>query len=146
MTVLDNARLNQEEALSFAQPQFVERRVWNNIFAVIIIGVALSALAAGFRFTLGLALGGGLAILNYRWLQSSLRDVLGAGSKKAPPGTILKFIVRWLVVAAIGWAANETGYFEGAGILAGLFTPAIAIMIEAGYVTTRTIAARNGEL
>ncbi|MEK6301227.1 MAG: ATP synthase subunit I [Acidobacteriota bacterium] len=142
---MDSAPFSQEEPLPFTQPQFVERRVWVNIFAVIIIGVAVSALAADSRFTLGLALGGGLAILNYRWLQSSLRDVLGAGLAKTPPGTILKFVVRWLVVAAIGWAANETGYFEGAGILAGLFTPAIAIMIEAGYVTARTIAARNGE-
>jgi len=145
MTVLDSARSTHDETLPFAKPQFVERRVWGNIFAVIFIAVAVSALAADFRFTLGLALGGALAILNYRWLQSSLRDVLKAGSAKAPPGTIIKFVVRWLVVAAIGWAANETGYFEGAGILVGLFTPAIAIMIEAGYVTTRTIAARNGE-
>jgi hypothetical protein len=124
---------------------FVERRVWGNILAVIIIGVAVSATAADFRFTSGLALGGALAILNYRWLQSSLRDVLGTGSVKTPPGTILKFVVRWLVVAATGWAANKTGYFEAAGILVGLFAPALAIMIEAAYVTARTIAARNGE-
>ena len=145
MSALDSAPLSHKEDLPFTRPEFVERRVWHNIVVVIVAAVAITALAADFRFTLGLALGGALAILNYRWLRSSLRDVLGTGSTKAPPGTMLKFVVRWLVVASVGWAANETGYFEGAGILAGLFTPAIAIMIEAGYVTTRTIAARNGE-
>ena len=145
MTFLDSARLGHGEPLPFTEPQLVERRVWGNILAVNIVGIAISALAADFTFTLGLALGGALAILNYRWLQSSLRDVLVAGSAKTPPGTLIKFVVRWLVVAAIGWGANQTGYFEGAGILVGLFTPALAIMIEAGYVATRTITARNGE-
>ena len=145
MTFLDSARLGHGEPLPFTEPQLVERRVWGNILAINIIGIAISALAADFTFTLGLALGGALAVLNYRWLQSSLRDVLAAGTAKTPPGTMLKFVVRWLVVAAIGWGANQTGYFDGAGILVGLFTPAIAIMIEAGYVATRTIAARNGE-
>ena len=145
MTALDSAPLSKQEALPFTQPSLVERRVWANILAVIIVAVAVSAPAADFRFTLGLALGGSLAVLNYRWLQSSLRDVLGAGSAKTPPGTMLKFVVRWLVVAATGWTANKTGYFEATGILVGLFAPALAIMIEAAYVTTRTIAARNGE-
>jgi mannose/fructose/N-acetylgalactosamine-specific phosphotransferase system component IID len=83
--------------------------------------------------------------LNYRWLGSSLRAVLAAGAEKTPPGTILKFVVRWIVIAAAGWAANKTGYFDGVGILAGLFAPALAVIIEAACVVCQTISsgARN---
>jgi hypothetical protein len=145
MTALDSAPLSEEEPLPFTRPELVERRVWRHLSAVIIVAVTISALAADFRFTLGLELGGALALLNYRWLESSLRAVLAAGVEETPPGTMLKFVARWLIIAAAGWAANRTGYFEAVGILAGLFAPAIAITIEAGYVTTRTVAQRNGE-
>lgn len=141
MTALDRAPLDQEEALPFTRPEFVERRVWRNIFVIIIVAVAFSGLAADFRFTLGLALGGALAVLNYWWLRSSLRAVLGAGSEKTPPGTMLRFAVRWLVIAALGLIANQTGYFEATGILVGLLTPAVAVIVEAGYVVYRTLSS-----
>ena len=144
MSALDSAPLSHKEDLPFTAPEFVERRVWRNIVAVIILAVAIAALAADFRVTLGLALGGALALLNYRWLSSSLRAVLAIGSEKTPPGTTLKFAFRWLVVAAIGWAANRTGYVDAAGILAGLLAPAVAVMIEAAYVVYQTVSsARN---
>ncbi|HWN98301.1 MAG TPA: hypothetical protein VNS63_03420 [Blastocatellia bacterium] len=144
MNVLDRAPLSEEEPLPFTRPEFVERRVWRNIFGAIIVGVAISALAADFRFTLGIALGGGLALLNYHWLGSSLRAVLGAGSEKTPPGTTLKFVARWLVVAFAGWAGNKTGYFDAIGILAGLLAPAVAVMVEAAYVVYQTLSSGTG--
>jgi ATP synthase I chain len=129
----------------FTDSQAVERRLWRNILVVIACAILAAAIFADFYFLLGLILGGGLALLNYRWLHSSLRAILGTGSTSAPPGTSMKFIVRWLLIATLGWAANRTGYFDAVGILAGLFAPAAAVMIEAAYVTYKTIARRNGE-
>lgn len=129
----------------FIDSQAVERRVWRNILAVLACAILAAAIFADLHFLLGLILGGGLALLNYRWLHSSLRAILGTGSSHAPPGTSMKFIVRWLLIATLGWAANRTGYFDAVGILAGLFAPAAAVMIEAAYVTYRTIARGNGE-
>ncbi|HKP14025.1 MAG TPA: ATP synthase subunit I [Blastocatellia bacterium] len=134
-----------DDADALTDSQAVERRVWRNILAVIAIAVLVAAVFAELPFILGLILGGGLALLNYRWLHSSLRAILGTGSAHAPPGTSMKFIVRWLLVATLGWAANRTGYFDAVGILAGLFAPAAAVMIEAAYVTYRMVARRNGE-
>jgi hypothetical protein len=131
--------------LGFTEPAAVERRVWRNIFAVIALATVAAAIFADLRFMLGLILGGGLALLNYKWLNASLRAVLSTGSRKAPPGTTLKFIVRWLVIAAVAWAGNQTGYVDAAAILAGLFAPAVAVMIEAAYVTFKTLAHRKGE-
>jgi ATP synthase I chain len=132
-------------ALAFTDGDAVERRVWRNMLAVLASAILAAAIFADRGFLLGLILGGGLALLNYRWLHSSLRAILGTGSKHAPPGTSMKFIVRWLLIATLGWAANRTGYFDAVGILAGLFAPAAAVMMEAAYVTYKTLARRDGE-
>src|SRR5689334_12059929 len=125
----------EDDAAAFTDSQAVERRIWRNMLAVLACAILAAAIFADFYFLLGLILGGGLALLNYRWLHSSLRAILGTGSTSTPPGTSMKFIVRWLLIATLGWAANRTGYFDAVGILAGLFTPAAAVMLEAVYVT-----------
>ena len=135
----------EDDVAPFADSLAVERRVWRNILAVLACAIIAAAIFADLYFLLGLILGGGLALLNYRWLHSSLRAILGTGSTSAPPGTSMKFIVRWLLIATLGWAANRTGYFDAAGILTGLMTPAAAVMLEAAYVTYKTLARRDGE-
>lgn len=129
---------------SFTNPQAVERRVWRNSFAVIALALAAAAIFAEFNFTLGLALGSALALLNYKWLHSSLKDTLSVATSKPAPGTMMMFVVRWLVVATLVYGAYLTGYFDGIAILAGLFTPALAVMIEAAYMTYKTLA-HSGE-
>jgi hypothetical protein len=142
----DNSRPESPaEGPEYLQPRAIERRVWRNGTVVVGLAVLVAAPIADFRVTLGLALGGGLALFNYRWLHSSVRDVLGVGSRKVPPGTYLKFIVRWLVVAGIAWLGNRTGYFDATAIIAGLFAPALAIMLEAGYTTIKALTQHDGE-
>jgi len=141
----DDATPQDEAGGALTDSLAVERRVWNNILAVLACAILAAAIFADLHFLLGLILGGGLALLNYRWLHSSLRAILGTGSTHAPPGTSMKFIVRWLLIATLGWAANRTGYFDAVGILAGLFAPAAAVMIEAAYVTYKTLTRGDGE-
>ncbi|MFY9554007.1 MAG: ATP synthase subunit I [Blastocatellia bacterium] len=138
----DKSPENDDRSLAFTAPEAVERRVLRNIVAVVAITVVIAAIVADLRFMLGLVLGGALALLNYKWLHSSLRDVVTATNKKAPPGTMIMFVVRWLIVAGVAWAANQTGYFDAVGILAGLFAPAAAVMIEAAFVAYKTYRTR----
>lgn len=126
-------------------PEAVERRVWRNILAVVALAVVAAAVFADLKFMLGLILGGALALLNYKWLNASLRDVLADAAQKAPPGTLIKFVGRWLVIAAIAWAANKTGYFDPVAIVAGLLAPAAAVAIESAYVGYKTLALNKGE-
>lgn len=139
----DDSPSNKDAHLALTAPEAVERRVWRNIFAVVAISIVIAALTSDLKFMLGLVLGGALALLNYKWLQSSLRAVLATGQEKTPPGTMIKFVVRWLVIAAIAWAANLTGYFNPVAILAGLFAPAAAVMIEAAYVAFVNLRTRE---
>jgi ATP synthase I subunit len=122
----------------------VQRRVWRNILVVVTITIGVAAIVASRAFIFGVSLGGGLALLNFRWLETSLRATLEIGTKKAPPGTTLKLIFRWLVIGVIGYIAYTTGYFDPLGIVAGLLAPAVAVMIEAGYQTYRTLT-QHGE-
>ena len=134
----DNSAGNDDQSRAFISPQAVERRVFRNIFAVVALAVVAAALFSDVHFMLGLVLGGALALLNYKWLHSSLRAVLAEANVKAPPGTMIKFVVRWLIIAAVAWAANRTGYFDAVAIVAGLLEPAAAVMIEAAYVAYKT--------
>jgi hypothetical protein len=58
---------------------------------------------------------------------------------------LIKFVVRWLVIAAVAWAANKTGYFDPVAILAGLLAPAAAVAIEAAYVGYKSFAMNKGD-
>jgi len=134
-----------DPALMLTAPEAVERRVLRNIFAVVALAVVAAAIFADLKFMLGLVLGGALALLNYKWLNASLREILAAGNQKAPPGTLIKFVVRWLVIAAVAWAANRTGQFDPVAIVAGLLGPAAAVVIESAYVGYKTLALNKGE-
>ncbi len=123
----------------FTHPELVERRVWRNSFAVIGLAIIIAAWLANLKFTLGLMVGSALSLFNYRWLHTSVKDILSESTGKAPPGTAMMFIIRWLVIGLVIYLLNLTGWFDPAGMLAGLFAPALAVMIEAGYVTYKTI-------
>jgi hypothetical protein len=140
----DSSPPNAGEPEAFTAPAAVERRVWRNIFVVLAVAILTAAVVADLKFVFGLVIGGMLALLNYRWLHSSLRAALASGEKKAPPGTTMKFVFRWLVIATVVYIASLTAYVEAIAMLVGLFAPALAIMIEAAYVTYRTLT-QHGE-
>jgi hypothetical protein len=55
----------------------------------------------------------------------------------------MMFIIRWIVIGLVIYMLNLTGWFDPKGMLTGLFAPALAVMIEAGYVTYKTITQRG---
>jgi len=114
--------------------QDFERRLFRNVYIAGIVSVALTAvLTTSLIQTLSVALGAGLAILNYRWLHRSLKAILMGSSGKAPPGTAGKFILRYVVIGAVVWLAVQSSYFRLTGILIGLIAVMTgAAMIEAG--------------
>ncbi|HEY6331998.1 MAG TPA: ATP synthase subunit I [Blastocatellia bacterium] len=127
------------------EPDAVNRRFWIYLVGAIAAGTALAAIFAKIEFAGGVLFGGVLATINYRWLMGSVRGILGAGSKSVPPGTAMMFLFRWLVIAALGFAGYRAGHLSPAAILTGLLAPAVAALIEAGYLSIRLIG-RGTEL
>ncbi|HEY7546336.1 MAG TPA: ATP synthase subunit I [Blastocatellia bacterium] len=144
-TPSDGSDLPTDEQSRFTAPSQVERRMWRNIIAVVVIAAIASAPFVDRRFTLGLLLGGAMALFNFKWLHGSLRSLLEEGERRPPPGTSMKFILRWVIIGLIVYGASRTGYFDPVAIIAGLFAPAFAAMIEAGYVTYKTISEDRGK-
>jgi hypothetical protein len=127
---------------SLTDPEAVGRRFFRSLIAVVTIGVVIAAALAGLRFTMGVFLGGMLALLNHRWLYSSLRAILALGMDKSS-STRSKIIFRWLVIGAAAYLAVLTGRFDPVGIMVGLLAPAAAVFIEAGYILCMMVVHRE---
>lgn len=132
-----------DDTQDWTDPDVASRRFYVSLVisaaAIAIIGLVF----ATARMSAGIVLGGGLALLNFRWLAASVRGVMAVGSAKIPPGTAMKLALRWLVVGAIGYGAYRTGYFAATGIVIGLLAPAPAVLIESIYLTFKTVRGRT---
>ncbi len=110
--------------------------------AVPVIGAVVTAIALvwfGWRDAVGAVAGTALAIINFRFLSNSLRSFLGAGHEAAPPGTTMMFVFRWIIVGTVAYAILTAGVATIGGVFAGLFTPCIAIGIEAVLQVNHTL-------
>jgi len=113
----------------WADPEAASRRISRDL-VISAAGMTAAALVFGnVRVAAGVALGGGLALLNFRWLAGSVRGIMAIGSKRVPPGTAMKISLRWIVVGAAGYAGYRSGFFSAAGILIGLLAPAPAVLL-----------------
>jgi len=90
-----------------------------------------AAVAAGF------IAGCAIAILNFHWLKrvvSALADrATATGERQSSKGVVLRFLLRYFLIALGAYAIFEISQDSLYGLLAGLFLPVGAILIEAVY-------------
>lgn len=88
-------------------------------------------------FALGFLAGGAIAILNFVSLKKlviAFADrVIASGGKRKSSGLVLRFLLRYGLVAVAAYAIFKSSAMSAYGLLAGLAIPAVAIMIEAVY-------------
>ena len=88
-------------------------------------------------FALGFLAGGAVAILNFLSLKKlviAFADrVIASGGEGKSSGLVLRFLLRYGLVAVAAYAIFKSSAMSAYGLLAGLALPAPAIMIEAGY-------------
>ena len=88
-------------------------------------------------FALGFLAGGAIAILNFVSLKKlviAFADrVIASGGERRSSGLVLRFLLRYGLVAVAAYAIFKSSAMSAYGLLAGLAIPAVAIMIEAGY-------------
>lgn len=89
------------------------------------------------RFAVGFLIGGVIAILNFlslkRLVIAFAERVIASEGKERSSGLVLRFLLRYGLVAAAGYAIFKSSAMSAYGLLAGLGIPAVGIMIEAGY-------------
>jgi hypothetical protein len=103
--------------------------------AVILIGAGW--LRFGWRVALGFACGCAIAYLNFHWLErvvSALADrATQTAYKQSSGGIVFRFLVRYFLMAAAGYAIFSVSPASLYGLFAGLFLPVGGIACEAAY-------------
>jgi small-conductance mechanosensitive channel len=88
-------------------------------------------------FALGFLGGGAIAVLNFVSLKKLViafadRVISSQGNQRSS-GLVLRFVLRYGLVALAAYAIFKSSAMSAYGLLAGLGLPVPAIMIEAGY-------------
>ena len=107
---------------------------------MVALGIA-AALALLIRFgaavATGFVVGCAIATVNFHWLKrvvSALADrATATGERQSSSGVVLRFLLRYFLIALAAYAIFKISRESLYGLLAGLFLPVGAIMMEAVY-------------
>ena len=108
-----------------------EVRVLWVMTATVAVAVLISVALAPWRVSAGLFLGGGLSLLNYHWLRSSVAAILNLDSGK-PHHQSSRYILRYLVLGIAVFAAYELRLVSLTAAIVGLCAFVPAFFVEAG--------------
>jgi hypothetical protein len=115
----------------------LERRLFRGMCVAVALALSVSLALAPWRVTTGLLLGGILSFFNHHWLRHSLGAVFGGAAARRGGGGgrprlgAARYVVRYVIIAAIVAAAYWLDLVSIAATIAGLCSFAAAIMIEA---------------
>lgn len=89
------------------------------------------------RFAIGFFIGGAIAIVNFLSLKKlvlAFADrVIQSDGQHRSSGLVLRFVLRYGLIAGAGYAIFKSSAMSAYGLIAGLTIPAAAVMIEAAY-------------
>jgi len=97
-----------------------------------------------WRIALGYLCGCVVSYLNFRWLERGVaafaERVTEAGSRQSGRGIVLRFLVRYALMAAAAYVIFTVSPASIYGLFAGLFLPVAAIACEAAYEAYAALA------
>jgi hypothetical protein len=115
------------------------------------LALGLAALAplwwkAGGRFAFGYATGCAIAFVNFYWLKRGVEALADAITRSGQPrsgkGIVLRFLLRYLLIALGAYAIFRVSAASVYGLLTGLCLPVAGILCEAGYEVV--VSVRRG--
>lgn len=110
----------------------MKRRLFRGMCITLALGVPLAFAFAHWRVGTGFLLGGALALLNYRWMQSSIAAVFAGVSEGVKPKlSVSRYFLRYVVIGGAIFVAHSLGIASGIAALIGLSIFAVAALIEA---------------
>lgn len=110
----------------------LEFRIFRAMIVSVIAAVSISAIFAPWRFTAGLAVGGGLSLLNYHWLQSSITTIFSDNAAtQRPRAQSWRYVFRYFVVGIIVLALYKLHLVSLPATFAGLCSFVPALFVEA---------------
>ena len=109
----------------------LEMRLFRAMIASVALAVITSTMLLSWRVTTGLMLGGGLSLLNFHWLRTSVAAIFNVSAEERPRVRMSRYIIRYFVVAAATVAAYELGLVSLPAMFAGLGSFDPALFVEA---------------
>ncbi|MBA3440042.1 MAG: ATP synthase subunit I [Pyrinomonadaceae bacterium] len=110
----------------------MERRIFRSMCLTVGLAVVLSALIAPWRVTTGLLLGGVLSIFNHHWLRTSVAAAFAPSTAGGKPNIgALRFVLRYIVLAAVITLAYLSNIASLTAMLVGLCAFVVAALVEA---------------
>jgi len=109
----------------------LEMRIFRVMIATVALAVVGSTMLAPWRVTFGLMLGGGLSLLNYHWLRTSVAAIFKVGPIERPRNKISRYIIRYLVVGGAVIAAYKLHVVSLPATIFGLCSFVPALFVEA---------------
>jgi ATP synthase I subunit len=108
-------------------------RVLRTMLIASSLAVVISMFIAPWRVTVGILVGGILALFSHRWLKNSasaaIRLSIGAGENRLG---LTQFLLRYFVIALVICFVVVLGVANLTAVLAGLSSFVVALMVEAG--------------
>jgi ATP synthase I chain len=132
MTQNEKSGRNKPVLTASARDDRLHSRVFRTMILTSALAVLWSVFFTSWQVTTGLVIGGLLALLNHRWLQSSISTAFGVlveGQK--PRLTLAKYVIRYFIVGLVAFAAYALGIASLPAIIAGLCTFVVALFVEA---------------
>lgn len=110
----------------------LELRLFRVMIVSVVVASIISMVLAPWRFSFGLMLGGGLSLLNYHWLRTSVSAIFNIDhAVERPRVRISSYIFRYLVVGMAAFAAYQLRLVSLAATIAGLCAFVPALFVEA---------------
>ena len=110
--------------------------------AVVLTGVCWARF--GWKLAAGFAAGCAISYVNFHWLKRVVNAmgerITGSGRPQSSSGIVLRFLLRYALIAAGAYVIFKVSPASLYGLLAGLFLPVAAILCEAaweGYMALR---------
>jgi hypothetical protein len=113
------------------RPDAIEDRLFLGMKLTAVVAVLISAVLAPWRVTTGIALGGGLALLNYHWLRNAISSLFMGGTSRSRFRT-WGFLIRYFVIGGLIVLANFLRLVSLPATVAGMTVFVIPFMLEAG--------------
>lgn len=96
------------------------------------LAVSVSAFIAPWRVTSGLLVGGLLALFSHSWLKNSAAAAIRLSTTGGRPEfRIAQFLLRYVVIAAVIFAAYTLNLISLPAVLIGLSSFVVAMLVEA---------------
>ena len=105
-------------------------RIGRWMLGIVAAGSVAAFVLGGWRMAGGFLLGSVVSWLNYRWLKKLVNSLGGQREGEPQPVSAVFLGMRYLLLGAGAYAILMFSTFSLAGVLAGLFVPAVAVILE----------------